>query len=197
MSEKQGSPKEGELETPEILWNYLVELRKEVVQNQRIRTQIIGFKITFISAFIGILATKITFSDGAKVPIYLTQYGNLLFVIPAFSAIFFDFLIHGYCFSIKRIGIYVEKVLEPKLITEQDVLLWQTFLTKHKEYTTQHFTKIGNWGLTFISILIAIISLCYPYNPKFSPFLIFSILAFFAFDIISYGKVEKLKKITF
>lgn len=41
--------------TTEIAWNTLAELRKEIVEAQRISAQVIGFKITFVSASIGML----------------------------------------------------------------------------------------------------------------------------------------------
>lgn len=31
----------------EIAWNTLLELRKEILESQRLRTQIVGFKISF------------------------------------------------------------------------------------------------------------------------------------------------------
>lgn len=60
-------------------WELLVELRKEILETQKIRAQVIGFKITFISTVIGLILASKT----------LIQ----LLVIPAFFAIFFD-LIH-------------------------------------------------------------------------------------------------------
>ncbi|HEV2708377.1 MAG TPA: hypothetical protein VGV59_20850 [Pyrinomonadaceae bacterium] len=38
----------------QLAWNLFVEARKEILEYQRIRTQIIGFKITFVSAGIGL-----------------------------------------------------------------------------------------------------------------------------------------------
>ena len=60
-----------------LAWNLFVELRKELVESQKIRAQVIGFKITFVSAAVGLIGTNID-----RIP-------NILLVIPAFAAIFF------------------------------------------------------------------------------------------------------------
>ena len=55
-----------------LAWQLLVELRKEILETQKIRSQVIGFKITFISTVIGLILASNT-------PIQLLT-------IPAFSA---------------------------------------------------------------------------------------------------------------
>lgn len=91
MDEK---PKEWETN----LWQLFVELRKEIVESQKIRAQIIGFKITFISSGIGLII-----AGRNTVP-------QTLLIVPALAAIFFDFLIQSYSFSIKRIGRYCRRI---------------------------------------------------------------------------------------
>ena len=39
----------------DLAWNLFVELRKEIVETQKIRSQVIGFKITFSSTAIGVI----------------------------------------------------------------------------------------------------------------------------------------------
>ncbi len=87
----------------ELALDLMVELRKEIIEAQRIRAQVVGFKITFVSASIGLILAN---SD--KVP-------NKLLIIPALAAIFFDLLLNSYSFSIKRIGSYLREYFEPIL----------------------------------------------------------------------------------
>ena len=61
------------------IWNLFTELRKELLESQKIRSQIIGFKVTFVAAVVGILAKNIDRID------------NILFLIPAFAAFAFDY----------------------------------------------------------------------------------------------------------
>ena len=44
---------------PDFAWNLFTELRKELVELQRIRSQIFGFKIAFIGGFFGVLGERI------------------------------------------------------------------------------------------------------------------------------------------
>ena len=67
--------------TNDFYFNLLIELRKEVIESQKIRAQVIGFKITFVSAGIGVIIANLE-----KLP-------PVLLAVPAFAAIFFDFLI--------------------------------------------------------------------------------------------------------
>jgi len=126
----------------ELAWNLFSELRKEVVESQRIRTQIIGFKITFVSAAVGVITTNL-----GKVP-------TILLAVPAIAATFFDFLIYGYAFSIKRIGYYCRRHLEPILRKEfelpEDFLLWEEFLVVEPKIR-QAFTFSGNLGFTVLT----------------------------------------------
>lgn len=91
----------------QTIWNLFVELRKELLEAQKIRAQVLGFKFTFVTASLSLLAANIEKIDKA------------LFVMPAFSAIFFDFIIYSYSFSIKRIGCYTRDYIEPALKTDQ------------------------------------------------------------------------------
>ena len=51
-------------ETFDFAWNLTVELRKELVELQRLRAQVVGFKITFVST-----ATAVIGANLDKVPI--------------------------------------------------------------------------------------------------------------------------------
>ena len=122
-----------------LAWKMICELRQEVREAQKIRAQIIGVKIAFISA-------SFAFIFGAKSP------QLELLVIPAFTAVFFDFLIIGYGYSIKRIGYYCRNYLEPKLRQEtnwpDEDPLWEEAMGS--KIMRQHFSRAGNIGMTTI-----------------------------------------------
>lgn len=165
----------------DIIWNYLVELRKELVETQKIRSQVIGFKITFVSAAIGIIGTNLD-----KIP-------NALLVVPAFASIFFDFLINSYSSSIKCLGTYIKKYIEPALKStnnlNKDFPLWEEFLEKEK--TKKALPIIGNLGLTFLATGVAIIGLLLSFQLILSVTLIILLCIFFALDLKVYLNPHK------
>jgi hypothetical protein len=130
----------------ELAWNLFCELRKELVESQRLRTQTVGFKITVVGAGVGLIATNLT-----RVP-------ALLLTLPAFAAIFFDFLIHGHSFSVGRIGYYcrtrLERLLRKDLQLDDDLQLWQEFLLDSS--ARKWFASIGNLGLTVLACAVAV-----------------------------------------
>ncbi|MCB2219791.1 MAG: hypothetical protein KQI35_05285 [Bacteroidetes bacterium] len=157
----------------EILWGYLTELRKELVESQKIRTQVIGFKITFVTALIAFIAAKLL-SDYEKVAEFNNLYYYLL-LIPAVASLFFDFLIYSYSFSIKRIGLYIKHVLEPKLkdsLKDFNQALWQEYL--EQPFNSQKLANTGNLGLTAVAAVIALIPIV-----LFSTIIYFSIIIAF------------------
>ncbi len=161
-------------------WDLFVELRKELVESQRIRSQILGFKITFVSAFVALLEG----SDSAKI----------LFVIPAFASICFDYIIHSYSFSIKRIGGYIRNHIEKQLIKDgefdQDFVSWQCYLQNPE--TKQNLVLYGNFGFTLLVSIVAGYALWSPFLPVFTPMLIAAlVIALFA-DIYAYLSPRKL-----
>ena len=160
----------------DIVWNYLVELRKELVETQKIRSQLIGFKITFVSAAIGIIGTNLD-----KIP-------SALLVVPAFASIFFDFLINSYSSSIKCLGHYIRNYIEPALKTannlNDDFPLWEEFLKN--ERTKQALPVIGNLGLTFLATGVAIIALLLSFQLNLSVTLIILLCIFFTIDLMVY-----------
>ena len=129
--------------TAEHAWKMIAELRIELREAQKIRSQIIGIKIAFV-------ATSLGFVFGGKDG---PQY-TLLFV-PAFASTFFDFLIISYGVSVKRIGYYCRIYLEPKIRESikwpSDEPLWEEAMA-FKEMR-QHFAGFGNIGLTAIVVI--------------------------------------------
>lgn len=155
------------------------------MESQKIRSQVMGFKITFVTAMIGLMANGLNSIDKA------------LFVIPAFAAICFDFIIYSYSFSIKRIGSYTRDHIEPLLRNQEQLpvgfALWQEFLTEPK--TRQNLAIYGNLGLTMLSVALSVIVLFTPFRPIFSLPLL-GVLSIFVFlDVIAYRSPKKLGKL--
>ena len=137
-------------DTPDKLaWDLVIELRKELVECQRIRTQVIGVKITLVSGAMGLVVANLD-----KVPAYVA-------VFAAVAGLFFDLLIQSYSFSIKRIGFYIRHTLEPILRSHNawpaDRFLWEEFVAQPK--ARQVLTSWGHAGLSVLAILAAIGSL--------------------------------------
>lgn len=154
-------------------WNYLSELRKELVSLQTIRSQIFGFKITFVSTLLGLSLANID-----KIP-------AISLIIPAISANFFDSLIHGYSFSIKRTGFYCKTHLEPILREEfnfpKERPLWEQFMFGPSAGRNSAFW--GTVGITILATIPAIWGAITPYNPLISWSLIVLLIASLAYNI--------------
>lgn len=137
-------------DTPDKLaWDLLVELRKELLESQRIRTQVIGAKIALVSGALGLVAANLD-----KIPAYVA-------VLAVMAGLFFDLLIQSYSFSIKRIGFYVRHTLEPLLRSHNawpaDRYLWEEFVAQPR--ARQSLSSWGHAGLTVVASLAAIGSL--------------------------------------
>lgn len=74
-----------------LAWNLYTELRKEIVATQHLRSRAIEFKITLIGAAFALFVANLDKITDRR-----------LLILPAFAAIFFDFLIASYNFGIKR-----------------------------------------------------------------------------------------------
>jgi hypothetical protein len=166
------------------LWDLYVELRKELVESQKIRAQILGVKIAFTSAALGFLLKESATLD------------RRVFVIPALAAVCFDFVICSYSFSIKRIGAYLRDHLEPALVTHQvmpgDVRLWQDFLRDRK--TSQQIANYGNLGLTAIAVIMAAVAVSTPPRPRWYLAWIGLIIAAIIADIAVVREARRLGK---
>jgi hypothetical protein len=134
----------------EVAWNLFLEARKAILTYQTIRTQMVGFKITFLSAGVALIAAE-------KAPLRL-------FVVAAFAAVFFDFLISSYSFAIKRTGFYCLYHLEPIIRGSSgwpgNKLLWEEFMCKEKG--REGMAQKGNIGMTLLMTIPAIYSLFAP-----------------------------------
>jgi hypothetical protein len=169
------------------IWELFVELRKELLESQRIRAQVIGFKITFVTTAIGVIIERIA----------RLEFSSALLVIPAIAAVCFDFLIYSYSFSIKRIGAYTREHIEPALAKSgqvpEEYLQWQAYLTQPK--TRQSLALYGNLGLTALAIVAAAMALFVPYDPKISIPLLIVLGLSAVLDVVAYRAPRRLGKL--
>lgn len=105
-----------------FVWDLAIELRKEIVETQKLRTQILQFKVIFLSALIGFISQsslaeliKVIGEKCSKKAIIIYLLVSFLFLIPAFFSIFFDFLSNGCSVRIDRLGQYCREIIEPHL----------------------------------------------------------------------------------
>ena len=128
---------------------------------------------------------------------HMESLDKVLFVIPAFAAICFDFLICSYSFSIKRIGHYCREYIEPALKAEgcfpHDFVLWQEFLRDHR--TRQNLSLYGNIGLTALAVAIGGVALFIPYRPTLSFSLLTVLLGFVIIDVLVYLSPQRFRKL--
>lgn len=157
----------------EFAWKLFVELRKELVESQKVRAQAVGFKITFVTAATGFIVKDVK------------DLAPILLIVPAFAAIFFDFVISSYSFSIKRTGYYIRKHLEPLLRTSHDLqpefVTWEQFIASRE--ARQSLSLLGNLGLTLLSVAAASVGLFFPYRGGLSLALLAALVVLFAVDI--------------
>jgi ADP-ribose pyrophosphatase YjhB (NUDIX family) len=161
-------------------WNYLTELRKELVSLQTIRSQIFGFKITFVSTLLGLSLANID-----KIP-------AIALIIPAISANFFDSLIHGYSFSIKRTGFYCKTHLEPILREEfefpKERPLWEQFMFGPSAGRNSAFW--GTVGITVLATVPALWGAITPYNPIISLPVVVLLIASLIYNIRQFQRSD-------
>jgi hypothetical protein len=168
-----------------LVWNLFTELRKEVVEEKKIRTQILQVKITLVSAGIGVIA-----ANAGTVPLEL-------FVVPAFAAVFFDFLINSTGFSIKRIGYYCRTHLEPNLNKafknsnpSGEMLWWEDFLAQGELWSPS--ALFGHLGHTGLAISVAVIALLIQSDWRLSAPLIVAMVGLFIYDIVLFRRTKKI-----
>ncbi len=143
----------------DVALKYMVELRKEIVETQKIRSQMVGFKIVFITSGIGLI-----FANIGTIPSHLLA-------IPAFAAIFFDFLINSYSYSIQRIGQYCRNHVEPIIENycqwpKPPYRLWEDYMKDFKGRKNLSFIGpfIGNLGITSLTVALAVFVLFNPFS---------------------------------
>jgi hypothetical protein len=139
--------------TGTLPWNLCVELRKEIISTQALRSRTIELKIIVVGGAIGLYFTA---PRAIGDPRFLA--------IPAFVSIFFDFLIASYSFAIKRKGRYIESHIEPQLKTisswSREHPLWEEHLRQPAQ--RQRFSLIANVGFSLLACLIGTYVLARP-----------------------------------
>lgn len=168
------------------VWDQLGELRKEVIELQKTRAQIIGFKITAVAGGLAILS-----SLHEKIP-------SSVLLLPAFTAIFFDLLITSQSVGIKRIGFYIATELEPFLRRSgawpEGVLCWEEYMSRHA--IKQSYSLVGNLGFTLLvsvgaSTVFAVSSPVYESVP-----IILVLIALLLYDTIAFLRPRKIVEMT-
>ena len=162
------------------MWELFVELRKETIESQKIRAQIIGFKITFISAGIGLILAN------------AGRGFQMTLIVPAFAAIFFDFLVQSYSFSIKRIGRYCRENLEPIMFPKNagvSFLSWEQFLLSREN--RQSYSTIGNLGITVLAVIPAMVVLFAPFRMAVSLPILLALIGFLVIDGVCFVNTER------
>lgn len=168
----------------DLAWSLFGELRKELVETQKTRIQIIGFKITFVSASLAFAAAN------------LQRIPNAVLALPAFAAVFFDFLVNSYSFSIKRIGFYCRVHLEPILRKEAGLPLacplWEEYLMHPRMRQMLSFS--GNLGLTLLASAVAVAGLTNPFRPVISSASLAALGTLLFFDIWGYSVLWRFRR---
>jgi len=116
-------------------------LRREISETQKRREKLNTLKLTFVTGLLGLGGVK--FDDNGA-----TTY-QLLYLAPLVG-VFFDLLILGEHFSIRRIGAFFRTECGDKGEKE-----WQVFVRKKRDI----FFKYGSIGFTVLIFLAAIVLL--------------------------------------
>lgn len=165
-------------EQREFAWNLYAELRRELTSLQTIRAQVIGLKITFVSATIGLIAAN------------LDKVSPLVFLMPGLASISFDMLVHSYSLSIKRTGFYNRCTLEPILRAgyafPSKYFLWEEFMVTPQ--AQRNLACFGTVGITLLPLLVGVIVLFIHYDWGFALLFTSGVAAFFAWDIYEMRK---------
>lgn len=166
--------------TDTLAWNLYVELRKELVATQQLRSRATQFKITLVSAGIGLIVANRGSIDDDR-----------LLILPAFAAVFFDFLIASYTFSIKRKGDYLRETLERQLRVlaawPAGELLWEEHVRQPEN--RQMFSVIGNVGITVIVALPGVLAVLRAGSVS-GGLLVLALLGLIAWIVVIYGRLD-------
>jgi len=151
---------------------FLERLHREISETQQRRHKLVLLKITFVTALLGFGALKIG---------ELVTFWQVLYLVPL-VAFFFDLLIMGEHFSIRRMGSFLRQHSPSPLENE-----WEEYVRKRRD----KFFKIGSYGFTILSLLAAIALLI---NTKsclqMKEWLWFLVLFAFYVALVVYGQVH-------
>ena len=145
-----------------------------------------GFKITLITAGIGIIFAKLDVAHA------------WLIVIPAVASFFFDVMVHSYSFAIKRTGAYCRVYLEPIFRAEyklgSDFKYWEQFM--NSEDARRKAGIGGNVGLKVLTMIAAGIACWWTLDSLIALLTIFVLFGMVGYDIYLVVKdpLKDLKK---
>jgi hypothetical protein len=115
--------------------NFLTQLREEIFSAQQQRMKLTFIKITTVSILLGFGNIKI--KD-------ITEFYHVLYLVPL-VAVFFDMLIMGESYSIKRIGAFL------RLASNETERKYEEFVSKNRD----KYFKYGSNGFSILSIVAA------------------------------------------
>lgn len=160
----------------------LAELRREILQSQRLRAYATGAKIAFTSSLLSALVPQI-------------DERAYLLVIPAVAAVFFDLIVNSYSFSIKRLGSYCRHYLDPILYGDPSLpgnfLSWERFMLN--PLVKQRLAMFGQLGFTGLAVATACAAIFFP-AAWYSPLVVICLLALLVLDIRSFLMPTKLER---
>ena len=116
--------------------DFFSKLRQEIAETQKRRQRLDLLKIGFVSALLGFGSVKI--QD-------IISFYRMLYIVPL-VAVFFDMLIMGEHFSIKRIGAFL-RIKSPENIEKE----YETYVATNRD----KFFKYGSRGFTVLSFIAA------------------------------------------
>jgi hypothetical protein len=159
-------------ESLDFAWKLTVQLRTEMMEAQRIRTQIIGLKLTSVSAGIGLILANVNL-----IPSYVL-------VIPALAAVLFDLLVIHYNNSITSLHHYYLRHVHARLrgSLEEPVLEWETYMPRRRAGPVGNLMGIANLGISVLAAVPAIISLLMPFDAALSLPLLLIVTLFYVCD---------------
>jgi len=114
---------------------FLKQLREEIFISQQRRIKMTIIKITFVSTLLGF--GNIEIQD-------ITEFYHVLYLVPLVT-VFFDMLIMGESFSIKRIGAFLRLASHGKERT------YEEFVSNNRD----KYFKYGSNGFSILSIVAA------------------------------------------
>lgn len=126
-----------------LAWELMVELRKEILENIKTRSQLMTIKFTFIGALFSVLLYSLLSDNLTTIKFGSINIGlvSLFLIIINIINVSFDVISSGYEISTNRIAYYIRTKLEPKIINKQlfnnreninflSWELWETYISK-------------------------------------------------------------------
>ncbi len=133
----------------DLPWQLYVELRKEMLEAQKLREQMLALKVTAVGAGIAVILAN---TDRARLE---------TIAIPALAAVMFDIRIGSLSVGIRNLGAYLEQFVEPQLKSnptwDANMPMWEEHV-RNVEHN-QLFVLFGSSGFTLFVGTLAIATL--------------------------------------